>query len=110
VGSIAVLMLFGLCGSTFARPAINFSSQGGYEEAKWGYDALIADRNQEAVRWLRDAVKYQPKVASFWFNLGIAYQRLDNQTAAVIAYQRAHELEPTDPKYAEAAGKKIEPK
>jgi tetratricopeptide (TPR) repeat protein len=107
--SIGVLVLFGFCGATFARPFINLSSQGGYEEARWGYDALIANRNQEAIRWYCDAVKYQPKVSSFWFNLGIAYQRLNNQPAASSAYQRAHDLEPTNREYAEAVGKEIRP-
>jgi membrane associated rhomboid family serine protease len=106
VGSIAALVLIGLFGSTIGRPFVNFSSDGGYEEGKWGYDALVADRNTEAVRWLRDAVKYQPKISSYWFNLGIAYERLNNQSAALSAYQRAYDLQPTDPKYAEAAGKK----
>lgn len=105
VTAIAVLIPFGFCGSTFLRPYINFSSQGGYEGAKWGYDDLMANQNQEAVRWLRDAVRYQPKASVFWFNLGIAYQRLNNQAAASAAYQRAYELEPTSPAYAEAAGK-----
>jgi membrane associated rhomboid family serine protease len=107
-GSTAVaLILLGFFGATVARPFINLSSQGGYEEGKWGYDDLIADRDQEAVRWLRDAVTYQPKVSSYWFNLGIAYDRLNNQSAASAAYQRAYELRPTDPKYAEAAGKSV---
>lgn len=106
-GGITALVLFGLCGATLARPLINLSSQGGYEEGKWGYDALIANRNQEAVRWYRDAIRYQPKVPSFWFNLGIAYQRLNAQQAASSAYQRAYELEPVNPKYAEAAGKEV---
>jgi GlpG protein len=101
-GSIAALILFGIVGSTVGRPFINFSSYGGYEEGKWGYDALIANRNQDAVRWLRDAVKYQPEVPSYWFNLGIAYERLNNESAAISAYQRAYELRPSDPKYAEA--------
>jgi GlpG protein len=39
---MAILILLGFCGATFARPFVNFSSQGGYEEGKWGYDALIA--------------------------------------------------------------------
>jgi tetratricopeptide (TPR) repeat protein len=107
--SIGVLVLLGFCGATFARPFINLSSQGGYEEARWGYDALIANRNEEALRWYRDAVKYQPKVSSFWFNLGIAYQRLNRQPAASSAYQRAYDLEPTNPEYAEAVGKEIRP-
>ena len=108
-GSIGVLILLGLGGATFGRPFINFSSQGGYEEAHWGYDALLANRNQDAIRWCRDAVKYQPKVSSFWFNLGIAYQRSNDQAAASAAYQRAYDLEPTNPEYAEAAGKEIRP-
>jgi len=105
--TVAALMLCGFCGATFGRPFINLSSNGGYEEAHWGYDALIANRNAEAIRWCRDAVKYQPKVASFWFNLGIAYQRSQDDTAASLAYQRAYELEPSKPEYAEAAGKSV---
>ncbi|HXX13812.1 MAG TPA: rhomboid family intramembrane serine protease [Candidatus Eremiobacteraceae bacterium] len=107
--TIAALILLGLCGSTFARPYINLSSQGGYEEARWGYDALIANRNTEALRWCRDAVKYHSKVPSFWFNLGIAYQRLNDQTAAGAAYQRAYDLEPTNSRYAKAVGKDVAP-
>jgi len=105
--TIAVLMLFGLCGATFGRPFINLATYGGYEEARWGYDALIADHNKDAIRWYRDAVKYQPKVSSFWFNLGIAYQRSHDEAAASLAYQRAYNLEPSNPKYAEAAGKEV---
>jgi hypothetical protein len=32
-----------------------------------------------------------------------------NQSAALFAYQRAYDLQPSDAKYAEAAGKKSEP-
>jgi Flp pilus assembly protein TadD len=102
--------VLGLCGATIARPFINLSGQGGYEEGQWGYAALLANRNRDAVRWFRDAIRYQPRVASFWYDLGIAYQRLDNPQAASTAYQRAYELEPSDASYAEAAGKKPKPK
>ncbi len=108
--AIGVLMLLGVFGSTFGRPFINFSRYGGYEEALWGYNALIANRNQEAIRWYRDAVRYQPKVASFWFNLGIAYQRSKKDDAALLAYQRAFQLEPSTPEYAAAAGKQVSSK
>jgi len=111
IASTAVaLILFGFCGATFGRPFVNLSTYGGYEEARWGYDALIANRNEEAIRWYRDAVKYQPKVPSFWFNLGIAYQRSKDDTAASLAYQRAYELEPSKPQYAEAAGEEVRSK
>ncbi len=108
--TVVVLTLSGFCGATFGRPFINLSSSSGYEEARWGYDALIANHNEDAVRWYRDAVKYQPRVSSFWFNLGIAYQRSKCDTAASLAYQRAYELEPSKPEYAEAAGKEIKSK
>lgn len=106
-GVMLGLIVLGVCGSTFLRPSVNFSNQGGYEEEKWGYDELMANRNQEALRWLRDAVKYQPKMAPFWGNLGIAYHRLNRMSEAVSAYERAYQLEPTNPDYARAAGKTV---
>jgi membrane associated rhomboid family serine protease len=100
--TIAAIVLFGLWGSTLGRPTINLSGKVGFEEGKWGYDALLANRNQEAVRWLRDAAKLQPKESSYWFNLGIAYHRMGNMPAAMGAYQKAHELDPNNQKYLEA--------
>jgi hypothetical protein len=99
---IGVLLVFGLWGATFGRPRINLSGKAGYEEAKWGYDALSANRNKEALHWLGDSVCYQPKQPIYWFNLGIAYQRLNDKSKAKAAYQRAQELEPANAEYAEA--------
>ena len=103
IAGIAAFLLFGLWGSTLGRPRINLSGKEGYEEGKWGYDALVANRDQEAARWLGDAVVYQPRQAVYWFDLGIAYQRLGNKTAAESAYKKAHELEPGEAKYSNAA-------
>jgi membrane associated rhomboid family serine protease len=100
--SIGIILLFGIWGSTLGRPRINLSGQGGYEEAKWGYDALVADRDQEAARWLGDAVLYQPNLPGYWFDLGIAYERIGKRSAAQAAYQKAHQLEPNEAKYSEA--------
>ena len=107
-----LLVFLGFCGSTVARPYVNFSKNGGYEEARWGYEALMNDKknpetNHEAVMWLEDAVKYQPKVPLFWFNLGIAYQREHDYDAASSAYRRAYELDPSNADYAKAAGKEV---
>jgi membrane associated rhomboid family serine protease len=98
---VAAILLFGLWGATLGRPKLNVSKERGYEEGKWGYDALLANRDQEAARWLGDAVIYQPKMAAYWFDLGIAYQRLGNKAAAEAAYRRAHQLEPEDANYSE---------
>ena len=103
VANIGAVLLFGLWGSTLGRPRINLSGRAGYEEAKWGYDALRANHNEEAARWLRDVVLYRPKLPVYWFNLGIAYQRLGDRTAAQAAYERAHQLDPNKAEYSAAA-------
>ncbi len=105
IANIVAIVLFGLWGATLGRPIVNLSGKAGFEEGKWGYDALLANQNQDAVRWLRDATKLHPKVPVYWFDLGIAYERLGNMPAAMAAYQRAHALDPHDPKYAEATKK-----
>ena len=92
VAGLVATLAFGLWASTLGRPRVNLSSSGGEEEARWGYDAMIADKNEEAVRWLRDAVAYQPNDGGNWNNLGIVYDHLDNKPAAVASCRRAAEL------------------
>jgi len=98
-----MLCTLGILGSTIARPYVNLSRAEGYQEARWGYDALLANEDREAVRWLRDASLYQPKAPEVWFDLGIAYQRLGDLTAAKKAYGKAHDLAPKETKYSDAA-------
>lgn len=100
--SVATMVIFGIWGSTLGRPLVNLSGKAGYEEGKWGYDALLDGCNQDAIRWLKDAVKLQPKSVPDWFNLGIGYQRVGDLPAAMAAYERAHELDPQNPESTEA--------
>jgi membrane associated rhomboid family serine protease len=86
---LGAILFLGLWGATIGRPRVNLSRDAGYEEAKWGYEALMASKNQEALKWLRDAVRYKPKNASYWYNLGIAYHRLGDDRAAVVACRTA---------------------
>jgi len=102
IGGVALIVCVGVWGSTLGRPRINLSGKAGYEEGQWGYDALMSERNGEALRWLRDAVRYQPNSAIYWYDLGIAQQRLGNKPAAQSAYQKAHQLEPNDADYSAA--------
>jgi len=99
VAGTVALVLFGLWGATYGRPIVNLSGKVGYEEGKWGYDALTAGRYQEAARWLRDATRLQPKYPQTWYDLGIAYTHLGNKPAARAAFERAHQLKPNDPDY-----------
>lgn len=101
--AIAIILAFGIWGSTLGRPRMNLSGKQGYEESEWGYQALLAGRNQEAIRWLEDAVQYQPTVPACWFDLGIAYQRAGDREKAKRAYRKASDLEPNNKKYSAAA-------
>jgi tetratricopeptide (TPR) repeat protein len=53
---------------------------------------LIANRNQEAARWFREAVTYRRGTAVYWFDFGIAYKRLNDKPAALAAYRKAADL------------------
>ena len=88
---VAGLIGFGLWGATAGRPRLNRSANAGYDEARWGYEALQAHKNEEAVRWFRDAVAMQPGMYQAWFDLGIAYQDMGNNAAAMDAYHQAAE-------------------
>jgi membrane associated rhomboid family serine protease/TPR repeat protein len=92
VAGIAVIVCFALCASTFWRPVLNAADGEGYEEGRWGYDALVANQNGEAIRWLRDATRYQPKVPEFWYYLALAQERSNDKLAAADGYRHAAEL------------------
>ncbi len=100
---LSILVIGVLVGSTFARPWINFSKNAGYEEGQLGYDALIAERNEEAIRWYRDATRMQPGIAVDWYDLGIAYDRMQRHSEAMTAFKRARDLEPSNEDYRAAA-------
>jgi membrane associated rhomboid family serine protease/TPR repeat protein len=92
LAAMGSILLFGLWAATLGRPRVNLSASGGYEEAKWEFDALTQGRNQEAARWFCEAVIYRPKTHEFWYDLGIAYQRLGDKPAALAAYHQAAAL------------------
>ncbi|HWE01560.1 MAG TPA: rhomboid family intramembrane serine protease [Tepidisphaeraceae bacterium] len=101
---MATAALTALIGATFiaatvARPWVNFSKEGGFAEAGLAYDALIADRNDEALRWSRDATRMQPRNANFWFNMGIACERLNRPVQSADAFKRARDVDPSNAEY-----------
>ncbi len=59
-----------------------------------GAEALRAGSNDEAVRWLRDAVRIDPDLAGAWVNLGVARRRVGSLELAEDAYRRALEIDP----------------
>lgn len=100
LSALLIILVIGvLVGVTIARPWINVSKYGGYEEGQLGYDALMAGRNEEAVGWLLDATRMQPAEASYWYDMGIAYDRLGRHSEAGAAYRRAFNLDPSSNEY-----------
>ena len=82
-----VLALLVAAGSV-ARPYVNFTEFAGDEYAQMGYAALTEGRYEDAVRCLRLALQRRGG-SSTWYNLGIAYQKLDRWKEAAAAYQAA---------------------
>jgi GlpG protein len=107
-GAALALVVAGFGAAVYARPYINLTSERGYERALMGFRALEHD-DEAAVRHYRAALaapRAEPD-ASWWYNLGLAYERLENYDAAKAAYQRGAEMERSDPDYADAV-KRIE--
>jgi len=91
IASIAVVFVFGLWAATLGRPRMNPAKEAGYEECNLGYKAVTAKHNEEAVRWLREAVSYQHIPSGCWTTLGVAYQGLKQNSDALAAYRKAAE-------------------
>jgi membrane associated rhomboid family serine protease len=76
---------------TVARPYVNFTEFAGDEYGQMGYTALTEGHYEDAVRRIRLALDRRGGSYN-WYNLGIAYQKLDRWDEAAAAYQTACEL------------------
>lgn len=90
-------------GATRLRPLVSLSSTAGPRIAREAYLAISDNRYEEAAAGYRDAVVMSPGEASYWFNLGIAYERLGQPDRSHEAFKKAFELEPKNAKFREAA-------
>lgn len=89
-GALACLLVFL---AMVCRPWVNLGHDA-YGEMRLGTKALENERGSEAIRWLEDAVRIDPKMASAWWNLSIAYGLENRSDEAASAYRRALELDP----------------
>jgi membrane associated rhomboid family serine protease len=81
--------------SLFARRFINLSPNVGTDLASSGYTELTGNRPEKAISLLQEAVSLNPGKADWWFNLGIARERLGQSANAADAYQHALAIEPS---------------
>ncbi|MGZ4900746.1 MAG: rhomboid family intramembrane serine protease [Candidatus Angelobacter sp.] len=96
---MGLVLALGLWGATLGRPKVNFSTYASYEECKWGFDAMKAGHNQEALRWLQSAARYHSNQGSCLTDLGYVYQTLDRPSEALTAYRKAAEMGEPDSEF-----------
>jgi membrane associated rhomboid family serine protease len=93
------LMVVVFVASTVGRPFVNLSGRVGEELAYAGYLELEAGRDEDGAALYERAVRVDGRRADWWYNLGIAYQRLGRERPAVEAYRQASNLEPRSALY-----------
>ena len=94
IAGLSLVMLASLAGALWLRPWINVSPRAGDDEARRAYDALMEDRDDEALLWCRQAARLAPRRSENWDNLGIALQRVGQPAEAARAHEKARVLDP----------------
>ena len=92
--AVVIVLLFA---AIFARPQLNLSARRGEQEASLGYNALKAQHDRDAARWMRTATMLNPRIAAWWFNRAIAEARLEQHDAALLSYNNAAPARPVQP-------------
>lgn len=102
-GSIlaTLVLLIGLA-STVGRPFVNLSDARVRELNMDAYFLLTDEEYEPSIPLLKRAVEIDDENVMAWHNLGVANQRLGNNSAAREAFERAEELERQQPKQADS--------
>jgi membrane associated rhomboid family serine protease len=89
-------------GATVLRPRINLSRSAGARTADEAYNAVAEGRYEQGIALYQQAIVLSPRKGSYWFNLGVARERLGQLNLACKAFSKALELDPTDDKFRDA--------
>src|SRR5262245_5784853 len=95
ISLLSVVVVLALAGGAARTPE---AAELGY----LGYHDLEAGRDWRAAERYERALGREPGRADWWFNLGVARQRLGRPEAAVEAYRRAAELRPQEHAFRQA--------
>jgi Flp pilus assembly protein TadD len=90
---------------TFAMPAewigevksCREAAAGDSRHAEWAKRAIALDTKEDwqgMLDWCRKWTKNEPKNSDVWFNLGVAYSRLDRHYDAIAAFRQAVMIDP----------------
>jgi membrane associated rhomboid family serine protease len=86
---LVVTLAGGILGSTVLWPRVNLTERAEAEVEHAGVAALERTDDQQAAQLLETAVHMRWAPARAWYNLGVAYHRLDRDHDAVEAFERA---------------------
>lgn len=100
---VCVLVTTSLAAVVWGAP----KEPGAEELASLAYADLNDGREGRAASRYERAVELDPKQAESWYNLGVAYQRLDRPGDATDAYRRAVALRPADRDFARALAESL---
>lgn len=89
---IVLVTAASLAGATNFRARVNFAENGGLDQALLASQAFDEGHYDVAIDRYRAAIAISPKVASNWYNLGVAYSRKGDYNEASQAFIRASEL------------------
>ncbi len=62
------------------------------------YAELLLDKPTLSLRWAKSSLKLDPRLASAWLNQGLAQVALGDRQSARASFEKAHQLDPTDPR------------
>ncbi len=100
---LAAVVAFAAAGATKLRPLVSLSKTAGPRIAQGGLPGPRGQSLRRGIAGYQDALKLTPNEASYWFNLGIAYEQVGQRERSREAFKRASELEPQNSKFREAA-------
>ncbi len=94
----AVMVLTLLAGSVF-RAEVNLDGRAGEDIALYAYHQLERGHNATAVSYYKDALAMNPSRSRWWYNLNVAYLRMEKLEESRKALEKAAELAPSNVKY-----------
>lgn len=86
---LSLLTVLPAVGQSRLNQSDGYQEHRAYELGRRAYDALAQENNDEAITLLEEAVRLNDDEPTLWFNLGIAYQRIERYEEALRAYDRA---------------------
>ncbi len=94
-------------GATQWRCYVNLSGTAGASVSGAAYQASEAGRDSEAARLYERALCFDSTNCTSWYNLGVVYIRLERRDAALDAFRRAMQCQPSSAIYRETLASQL---